>query len=167
MSKNSVVLIGRLTKDPEVKQTSGGKAVLNMTLAVDRDYSANDKQQSADFIPVIVWGNKATACGNFLHKGSLVSVGGKLQTRTYNDKDGKKIFAMEVIAASVDFLESKKSDQNQQKGQAPLQPQQYGQQYPQQPGTYPQNGYMQPSQYQASQGYGQGQYVNFGDGQRL
>ena len=166
MSKNSVVLIGRLTKDPEVKQTSGGKAVLNMTLAVDRDYSANEKQQGADFIPVIVWGTKASACGSYLHKGSLVSIGGKLQTRSYTDKDGKKVFTMEVVASSVDFLESKKTGQNQQM-QQPLQPQNFAPQYPQQAVPYPQNGYGQPQPYQAPQGYGQSQYVNFGEGQKL
>lgn len=106
---NHVVLIGRLTRDPELRYThSGGNAVANFTLAVDRPFSKN---KETDFIPIITWRNQAENAAKYLAKGSQVAVEGRIQVRQYEDKDGKKRTATEVVANSVRFLDTrKKSD---------------------------------------------------------
>jgi single-strand DNA-binding protein len=103
---NRVILIGRLTKDPELRHTQSGKAVANFTLAVDRD----TKGKQADFIPVVAWNNTAEACATYLVKGSLVYVEGGMQVSNYEDKDGIKRYKTEVIARNVKFLEFKKGE---------------------------------------------------------
>lgn len=102
---NHVILIGRLTRDPEVKFLQSGKAVCKFTLAVDKPFG--DKE--ADFIPVTVWGKIAEACGNNLGKGRLVAVAGRLQIRSY-EKDGQNRRIAEVVASEVKFLDYKKSE---------------------------------------------------------
>ena len=87
-SMNKIILLGRLTKDPEVRYTSTSKVVAQFTLAVDRPYS-KDKQREADFIPVVIWGKQAEICGNYLSKGQRVLVEGRLQIRKYEAKDGQ------------------------------------------------------------------------------
>ena len=103
---NKVILVGRLTKVPEVKYTPSGKMVATFTLAVNRRYNANKEQQEADFVPIVVWGNTAEFCGNYLHKGSKVLIDGRLQVRSY-DKDGERRYVSEVIATNVESLENK------------------------------------------------------------
>lgn len=99
---NRVVLIGRLTKDVDLRYTQSGKAVANFTLAVDRNFSKED----TDFIRVVAWGGQAENCDKYLLKGKLAAVDGKLQIRTY-EKDGVKHTSAEVIADSVQFLSPK------------------------------------------------------------
>ncbi|WP_125153657.1 single-stranded DNA-binding protein [Clostridium rectalis] len=102
---NKCVITGRLTKDPELKFVPGsGKAVANFTLAVDRKFK-QEGQQSADFIPVVVWGKQAESTANYMRKGSQLSVAGKIQTRNYESKDGTRIYVTEVVADEVQFLE--------------------------------------------------------------
>lgn len=102
---NRVVLIGRLTKDPELKFTPGtGKAVTTFTLAVDRRFSTSG-QKEADFIPVVVWGKQAESTANYMSKGKLMGVGGRIQTRSYEAKDGTRRYVTEVVADEVQFLE--------------------------------------------------------------
>ncbi|MGE5627084.1 MAG: single-stranded DNA-binding protein [Solirubrobacterales bacterium] len=102
---NKVVLIGRLTKDPELKFTPGtGTAVATFTLAVDRRFS-KDGQKEADFIPVVVWGKQAESTANYMNKGKMMGVSGRIQTRSYDAKDGSKRYVTEVIADEVQFLE--------------------------------------------------------------
>lgn len=102
---NKVVIIGRLTKDPELKFLPGdGKAVATFTLAVDRKFS-KDGQKEADFIPVVVWGKQAESTANYMNKGKLMAVSGRIQTRTYDSKDGSKRFVTEVVTDEVKFLE--------------------------------------------------------------
>ncbi|NFA60350.1 single-stranded DNA-binding protein [Clostridium botulinum] len=102
---NKVVLIGRLTKDPGLKFTPGnGTAVANFTLAVDRRFS-KDGQREADFIPIVVWGKQAESTANYMSKGKLMGVSGRIQTRSYEAKDGTKRYITEVIAEEVKFLE--------------------------------------------------------------
>ncbi|MBC2582214.1 single-stranded DNA-binding protein [Clostridium sp. DJ247] len=102
---NKVVLIGRLTKDPELKFTPGtGTAVATFTLAVDRRFS-KEGQREADFIPVVVWGKQAESTANYMGKGKLIGVSGRIQTRSYDAKDGTKRYVTEVIAEEVQFLE--------------------------------------------------------------
>jgi len=102
---NKVVLVGRLTKDPELKFAQGtGTAVTTFTVAVNRRFK-REGQPEADFIPVVVFGKTAEATANYMSKGKLISVSGNIQTRTYDAKDGTKRYVTEVIADEVDFLE--------------------------------------------------------------
>ena len=107
---NRIVLIGRLTKDPELRYTPGGVAVAGFTLAVNRARANSEGEKEADFIPVVVWQKQAENCANYLLKGSLVAVDGRLQVRTYDAKDGQKRWVTEVIAESVRFLDKRKND---------------------------------------------------------
>lgn len=102
---NKVTLIGRLTKDPELKYTPGaGTAVTTFTIAVDRRFT-KDGQKEADFIPVVVWGKQAESTAQYVTKGKLIGVAGRIQVRTYDAKDGSKRYVTEVIAEEVQFLE--------------------------------------------------------------
>lgn len=102
---NKVVLIGRLTKDPELRFTPGnGTAVTTFTLAINRRFS-KDGQQEADFIPIVVWGKIAESSANYLTKGKLAGVAGRIQTRSYEAKDGSRRYVTEVVADEVQFLE--------------------------------------------------------------
>ncbi|KZL90482.1 single-stranded DNA-binding protein [Clostridium magnum] len=102
---NKVVLIGRLTKDPELKFTPGtGTAVATFTVAVDRKFS-KDGQKEADFIPIVVWGKQAESTANYTGKGKLIGISGRIQTRSYDAKDGTKRYVTEIVAEEVQFLE--------------------------------------------------------------
>lgn len=102
---NKVILIGRLTKDPELKYTPGsGTAVTTLTLAVDRRMS-RDGQREADFIPVVIWGKQAESTAQYVNKGKLIGVAGRIQTRSYDAKDGTKRYVTEVVAEEVQFIE--------------------------------------------------------------
>lgn len=110
---NKVVLIGRLTKDPELKYTPGsGTAVTTITLAVDRRFS-KDNQKEADFIPVVVWGKSAESTAQYMAKGRLMGVSGRIQTRSYEAKDGGRRYVTEVVAEEVQFLEWGNTNKNQ------------------------------------------------------
>lgn len=106
---NTVILIGRLTRDPELRYTNSGHAVANFTLAVDRPFS---KEKETDFIPIIVWQKQAENCAEYLLKGSQVAVEGRLQVRGYEDKQGNKRSATEVVASSVQFLDTRKRERD-------------------------------------------------------
>lgn len=103
---NKVILIGRLTRDPELRHTPQGTAVCQITVAVNRR-GAQPGQQDADFINVSVWGVQAENVARYMAKGRQVAVEGRIQTRNYDDKDGKKVYVTEVIATNVQFLDSK------------------------------------------------------------
>lgn len=107
-SLNICVLVGCLTKIPELRYTQSGTAVATFTLAVDRPHRA-DKEKEADFIPIVTFQKTAEACANYLDKGSLVAVDGRIQVRRYDDKQQQKRIATEVIAESVKFLSKKES----------------------------------------------------------
>jgi single-strand DNA-binding protein len=107
---NRVVLIGRLTRDPELRYTSGNNAaVCNFTIAVDRGFTGQSGEREADFIPIVVWNKQAENVKNYLTKGSQAAIDGRIQTRTYDDKDGQKRYVTEVVANNVEFLGSKNS----------------------------------------------------------
>ena len=106
---NKVILIGRLTKDPELRHTPGGAAVASFTLAVNRSFKNQQGEIEADFIPVVVWRKQAENCANYLNKGSQIAVDGRLQVRTYEATDGQKRWVTEVIAENVRFLDSRGS----------------------------------------------------------
>ena len=102
---NRVILIGRLTRDPELKYTPSGMAVANFTLAVDRFRTNAQGEREADFIPIVVWQKQAENCANYLGKGSLAAVDGRMQVRSYDDKDGIRRWVTEVVAENVRFLD--------------------------------------------------------------
>ena len=102
---NRVILIGRLTADPELRYTQNGTAVTNFRLAVDRPYTSQSGQREADFIPVVVWDKQAETCANYLNKGRLVAVDGRLQVRSYDAQDGSRRWVTEVVAQDVRFLD--------------------------------------------------------------
>lgn len=102
---NKVILEGRPTKDPELKFTPGnGTAVCTLTLAVNRRFK-REGQPEADFIPIIIWNKQAESVANYVTKGKLISVVGRMETRSYDTKDGSKRYVTEVIAEEVNFLE--------------------------------------------------------------
>lgn len=113
---NKVVLIGRLTRDPEVRYTPSQKVVCSFTLAVDRPYQNQQGQKEADFIPIVLWGKTAEVAGNSLSKGHRLGVSGRMQTRNYDDKDGKKVWVTEVVGDSIEFLEKKEASANRNQG---------------------------------------------------
>lgn len=102
---NKVIIVGRLTRDPEVRYTQTGKAVASFSVAVDTGYGENKR---ADFIPVVVWDKLAEVCGNNLTKGRRVLVEGRLQIRDY-EKDGQKRRAADVVAQNIEFLDTKQA----------------------------------------------------------
>ncbi|THF73511.1 single-stranded DNA-binding protein [Cohnella fermenti] len=107
---NRVILIGRLTKDPELRYTPAGVAVAQFTLAVDRPFSRDsgggEREREADFIPVVTWRQLAETCANYLRKGRLAAVEGRIQVRNYENNEGRRVYVTEVIADNVRFLES-------------------------------------------------------------
>lgn len=109
---NRSILIGRLTRDPELRYTPTGTAVTQFTLAVDRPFTNGQNQREADFIPVVTWRQLAESCANYLRKGRLCAVEGRIQTRNYENNEGRKIFVTEVVADNVRFLESSRKEEN-------------------------------------------------------
>lgn len=107
---NKVILIGNLTRDPELYETAGGKSVLKFDIAVNRGFKDADGNYITDFFNVSVWGDKGVNCGRYLFKGSKVGIVGRLQNRTYEDKEGNNRTVTEVVAEDVEFLTPKKKD---------------------------------------------------------
>ncbi|MBP2655929.1 MAG: ssbA [Firmicutes bacterium] len=104
---NKVILVGRLTQDPEVRYTQSGKAVASFTIAVNR--FSGQGQKEADFIPIVAWEKLAEICGNNLTKGQRVLIEGRLQIRSYDANDGQKRRVAEIIAQNMEFLERKQT----------------------------------------------------------
>ena len=109
---NKVVLIGRLTRDPELRYTGSNTPVATFSLAVNRNFQNQNGEREADFINIVVWRKQAENCKNFLTQGSQVAVEGRIQTRTYDDQNGQKRYVTEVVADNVEFLGSKASSEN-------------------------------------------------------
>lgn len=118
---NRVVLVGRMTRDPELRRTPQGDAVTSFTLAVNRNYTSRDGQQQADFINCVVWRKPAENVERYCSKGSLVGVEGRIQTRSYDNTQGQRVYVTEVICDSVQFLETRAA---REKNQAQMQMQQ-------------------------------------------
>ena len=164
---NVAIIMGRLTRDPELRRTNSGKPVAGFTVAVDRDFAPDGQEKETDFIDCVAWNGTAEFVDKYFKKGSMIVVNGRLQLRNWTDKDGNKRRTAEIIASNVYFGESKKS----QEGNNPTQPQyshpgassapvgyqnqphqNYGG-YPQ----YPQQSYQQPAPQMPSynqQGFG-------------
>ena len=108
---NKVFLIGRLTRDPELRYTSSNIAVATFSLAVNRNFTNNSGERDADFINIVVWRKQAENVKNYLSQGSQVAIDGRLQSRSYDGNDGKRHYVTEVIADNIEFVGAKKSNQ--------------------------------------------------------
>ena len=113
---NRAVLTGRLTRDPELKSTSSGISVAVFTLAVNRQYTDASGNRGTDFISCVIWRKAAENFCNFTSKGSLVGIDGRIQTRSYDNKDGQRVYVTEVVVDSFALLESKKDRENNNTG---------------------------------------------------
>ena len=109
---NKVILMGRLTKDPELKMTQSGTAVTSFTLAVERDFQRQGEEKQTDFINCVSFKNMAEFVKRFFVKGQLICVGGSIQTRTWEGQDGKKNYVTEVIVSEAHFTGDKRKDEN-------------------------------------------------------
>ena len=107
---NQVALVGRITKDPELRQLSEGRVQTSFIIAVNRNYKNAHGEIDADFVPCSVWGKLATNVVKYCGKGSLIGVGGRLQTRSYARDDGKRVFVVEVVAEEIRFLALKERE---------------------------------------------------------
>lgn len=114
---NKVILIGRLVREPDLRYTPNGKAVCSFTIAVNRPYNSDKAEQEADFINCVVWNKIAENVAKYLKKGSQCGVDGRLQIRSYDDKEGKRKYITEVIANNVEFLGSGNGGNKAQKKQ--------------------------------------------------
>ena len=110
---NRTVLVGRLTKDPELRYTPSGVAMCRFTLAVNRTFTSNQGEREADFINILVWRKQAENSANYLKKGHLCGIEGRIQTGSYEGQDGKRVYTTEVVADSVQFLEPRNSSNSQ------------------------------------------------------
>lgn len=155
---NMVALTGRLTRDPEIKQTQKGVVIANLVIAVNRSFTDQNGERQADFFRVIAFNKTAEMIQKYVFKGHLVGIEGRLQTRTYDDKNGNKQFITEVVTDKITFLETKKQAQETQQANYNQQGQQ--QQY------QPQQGNYRPQQTQQSNvQYGQANPYANGPGQ--
>jgi single-strand DNA-binding protein len=108
---NKAILMGRLTKDPELRYTSANNtAVCSFTIAVNRKFSKQGEEKQADFIPIVAWDKTAEFCSKYFTKGQQVAVVGRIQTRTWDDNEGKKHYVTEVVAEEAFFADSKKGE---------------------------------------------------------
>lgn len=111
---NKTILIGNLTRDPELSETPNGVAVCKFSIAVSRDYADADGNRETDFFNITVWRGRAENCGKYLKKGNKVGIVGKLQNRSYEDKDGVKRYVTDIIADEVEFLTLKQASQEEE-----------------------------------------------------
>lgn len=157
---NHIVIMGRLTRDPELRRTGSGVAVASFSVAVDRDRAPEGQEKETDFIDCVAWRNTTEVVDKYFKKGRMIVVSGRLQIRGWTDKEGNKRRSAEIVADSIYFGDSKK-DEDQPQNQTQSQPQygapQYGaptQGYPQYGGyqqpAYPQQGYQPPFPQQGS-----------------
>ena len=111
---NRVVLVGRITRDVEHKTTPSGVSVVSFTLAVNRNFTSAGGEREADFINCVTWRASADFMRNYVKKGNLLGVDGRMQTRNYQDNDGRTVYITEVVADSVQLLESRNTNQSNQ-----------------------------------------------------
>ncbi|CAM3411720.1 single-stranded DNA-binding protein [Hydrogenibacillus schlegelii] len=116
---NRAVLVGRLTRDPELRYTANGTAVATFTLAVDRRFGRGQGEREADFIPIVTWQKLAETCAHYLRKGRLVAVEGRIQTRSYENNEGRRVYVTEVVADNVQFLDGARGQAPADGGQPP------------------------------------------------
>ena len=120
---NKAILIGRLTRDPELRYTSSNRAVCQFTVAIDRPCTNQSTgQREADFINVVAWDKTGENIGKYMTKGRLIAVEGRIQTRNYENNEGRKVYVTEVIASNVQFLESRNATNNSEVNDMPEPP---------------------------------------------
>ncbi|WP_423363394.1 single-stranded DNA-binding protein [Mycoplasma sp. P36-A1] len=107
---NRTVLTGRITRDLELKKTQSGRSFINFTIAVNRTFTNQSGEREADFISCIAWGKPAETMATYLAKGALIGVDGRIQTRNYDDANGRRVYITEVVVENFEFLESKESN---------------------------------------------------------
>ena len=114
-SLNKVILLGRLGKDPEIKFIDSGKAVCNFSMATSDQWKDKDgnKKEDTQWHNIVIWGKQAESCGQYLKKGSMCCVEGKIKTRSYENKENKKVYVTEILADNVKFLDSKSATKEQ------------------------------------------------------
>ncbi|MEK3888487.1 single-stranded DNA-binding protein [Bacillus sp. FSL K6-3431] len=110
---NQVTLVGRMTKDPELRYTVEGKAVLNITLALNRHYRNTQGEMNADFVLCTLWNKTAENTAKYCEKGSIIGIIGKIQTRNYEDQTGKRVYVTEVLADSVKFMGGRPAEEKE------------------------------------------------------
>lgn len=113
---NNVTLVGRLTKEVELKQTQSGVSVARFGLAVNRPFADANGEKKADFLNIVVWRKQAENAAQYLQKGSLCGIVGRIETGSYEGQDGKRVYTTDIVAESVQFLDSRKNNDNQQQG---------------------------------------------------
>ena len=118
---NKVILMGRLTKDPEVKTTGSNIPVCSFTIACDRRFKSQNGERQSDFISCVAWRQQATLLGNYFHKGSRIAVVGSLQSRSYDDQNGQKRYVTEVVVEEIEFVDTKSESGNGSSYGAPAQ----------------------------------------------
>ena len=151
---NSVCLIGRLVRDPDLSYTPQGKAVTKFTLAVTRPFPNQNNEYEADYINCVIWGKPAQNLAEYQKKGKMIGVEGRLQTRSYQNKQGQTVYVTEVVANSVFYLSPLKNRNNQQQTNQPNQ-QPYNQQ-----GGFPPNQQGFPPNQQQGQHFNQNGFQN-------
>ncbi|PFG86047.1 single-stranded DNA-binding protein [Lactococcus lactis] len=160
---NNVVLVGRLTKDVELRYTSQNQATATFSLAVSRSFKNANGERETDFINCVIWRQQAENMANFTHKGSLIGITGRIQTRNYENQQGQRVYVTEVVADSFQLLESRSQGQQQQQQQGQYQGQQQGN-YNQNQNNYQNQGQQNTVPQQQNQGnyqrQPQGNYQN-------
>lgn len=114
---NNVTLVGRLTKDPDLRYTSSGSAVATFTLAVNRNFTNSDGNREADFINCVIWRKPAETMANYARKGTLLGVVGRIQTRSYENQQGQRIYVTEIVCENFQLLESRQANENRNSAQ--------------------------------------------------
>ncbi|ABK91903.1 single strand DNA binding protein [Streptococcus phage SMP] len=113
---NNVVLVGRMTRDAELRYTPSNQAVATFTLAVNRNFKNQNGEREADFINVVIWRQQAENLANWVKKGALIGITGRIQTRSYDNQQGQRVYVTEVVAESFQLLESRGQQSNSQDG---------------------------------------------------
>lgn len=114
---NNVTLVGRLTKDPDLRYTSSGSAVATFTLAVNRNFTNSDGNREADFINCVIWRKPAETMANYARKGTLLGVVGRIQTRSYENQQGQRVYVTEVVCENFQLLEPRQANENRNSAQ--------------------------------------------------
>lgn len=114
---NNVVLVGRLTKDPDLRYTASGTGVATFTLAVNRNFTNQDGNRDADFINCVIWRKSAETLANYAKKGTLLGVIGRIQTRSYENQQGQRVYVTEVVAERFNYLEKREGNSNSSNSQ--------------------------------------------------
>ncbi|MEB8401526.1 single-stranded DNA-binding protein [Enterococcus casseliflavus] len=115
---NNITLVGRLTKDPELRYTANGTGVATFTLAINRNFTNQAGEREADFVQCVIWRKPAETLANYARKGTLLGVTGRIQTRSYDNQQGQRVYVTEVVAENFQLLESKATSEQRQSTQA-------------------------------------------------